>query len=207
MIPPVISRGSPPRLAPGDASMRSGHADELRVAVATRLNKSPGPRKPRPGMIRSGFAGSGESLLAQRPGAKGRRRIGRFGQFPMLVQMGGDQSLSMPGFCAHPQGLAGRGAATLPASLSRRSCECQARERRRRTGIQNFRTTGRGSYPGGSADFGFNCGNRITSRMLSWPRSIMHRRSMPMPMPPAGGMPCSRATRKSSSSFCCSPPA
>ena len=55
--------------------------------------------------------------------------------------------------------------------------------------------------------FGFNCGNRITSRMLSWPSSIMHRRSMPMPMPPAGGMPCSSATRKSSSSFCCSPPA
>ena len=25
--------------------------------------------------------------------------------------------------------------------------------------------------------FGFNCGKRITSRMLSWPRSIMHRRS------------------------------
>ena len=55
--------------------------------------------------------------------------------------------------------------------------------------------------------FGFNCGNRITSRMLSWPSSIMHKRSMPMPMPPAGGMPCSSATRKSSSSFCCSPPA
>jgi len=29
--------------------------------------------------------------------------------------------------------------------------------------------------------FGFHCGNKITSRMLSWPRSIMHRRSMPMP--------------------------
>src|ERR1043165_362130 len=55
--------------------------------------------------------------------------------------------------------------------------------------------------------FGFNCGKRITSRMLSWPRSIMQRRSMPMPMPPAGGMPCSRATRKSSSSFCGSPQA
>ena len=55
--------------------------------------------------------------------------------------------------------------------------------------------------------FGFSCGNRMTSRMLSWPSSIMHRRSMPMPMPPAGGMPCSRATIKSSSSFCCSPPA
>ncbi len=49
-------------------------------------------------------------------------------------------------------------------------------------------------------------GTGITSRMLSrWPSNIMHRRSMPMPMPPAGGMPCSSATRKSSSSFCCSP--
>ena len=27
--------------------------------------------------------------------------------------------------------------------------------------------------------FGFNCGKRITSRMLSWPRSIMQRRWMP----------------------------
>jgi hypothetical protein len=36
------------------------------------------------------------------------------------------------------------------------------------------------------AHFGFNCGKRITSRMLSWPRSIIQRRSMPMPMPPAG---------------------
>ena len=54
---------------------------------------------------------------------------------------------------------------------------------------------------------GRSCGNRITSRMLSWPRSIMHNRSIPTPMPPAGGIPCSRATRKSSSSFCCSPPA
>src|SRR5438132_64091 len=43
--------------------------------------------------------------------------------------------------------------------------------------------------------------------MLSWPSSIMQRRSMPIPMPPAGGMPCSSATRKSSSSFCRSPPA
>ena len=57
------------------------------------------------------------------------------------------------------------------------------------------------------AYFGFNCGNKITSRMLSWPSSIMHNRSMPMPMPPAGGIPCSSAARKSSSIFCCSPPA
>src|SRR5665213_1700565 len=33
---------------------------------------------------------------------------------------------------------------------------------------------------GSQLHFGFNCGNRITSRMLSWPRSIMPRRSMPM---------------------------
>src|SRR6266404_7818633 len=44
-------------------------------------------------------------------------------------------------------------------------------------------------------------GNRITSRMLSAPVSIMTRRSIPMPIPPAGGMPCSSASRKSSSSF------
>ena len=55
--------------------------------------------------------------------------------------------------------------------------------------------------------FGFNCGNKITSRLLSCPSNIMQSRSMPMPMPPAGGIPCSRATKKSSSNFCCSPPA
>jgi len=58
-----------------------------------------------------------------------------------------------------------------------------------------------------ASHLGFSCGNRITSRMLSWPRSIMQRRSIPRPMPPAGGMPCSSAIRKSSSSFCFSPPA
>ena len=68
-------------------------------------------------------------------------------------------------------------------------------------------TTGWKPVPPPAHHFGFNCGNRITSRILSWPSSIMHSRSMPMPMPPAGGMPCSSATRKSSSSFCCSPPA
>ena len=36
---------------------------------------------------------------------------------------------------------------------------------------------------------GFIKGNKITSRMLSAPVSIMTSRSMPSPMPPAGGMP------------------
>src|SRR4029079_10824644 len=27
--------------------------------------------------------------------------------------------------------------------------------------------------------FGFNCGKSVTSRTLSWPKSIMHRRLMP----------------------------
>src|SRR5512144_2447672 len=31
---------------------------------------------------------------------------------------------------------------------------------------------------------GLSCGNRMTSRILSWPSSIMQRRSMPRPMPP-----------------------
>src|SRR5437016_13919831 len=44
-------------------------------------------------------------------------------------------------------------------------------------------------------------GNRITSRMLSAPVSIMTRRSIPMPIPPAGGIPCSRPNRNSSSSL------
>jgi hypothetical protein len=35
----------------------------------------------------------------------------------------------------------------------------------------------------------------MTSRMLSWPSNIMQSRSMPIPIPPAGGMPCSRAIR------------
>ena len=43
------------------------------------------------------------------------------------------------------------------------------------------------------AHFGFNCGKRITSRMLSWPRSIMQRRSM------ANDQTCSPACRNASS--------
>ena len=54
---------------------------------------------------------------------------------------------------------------------------------------------------------GRNCGKSITSRMLSAPVSRMQRRSMPTPMPPAGGMPCSSASRKSWSMFCFSSPA
>src|ERR1019366_6734379 len=36
-------------------------------------------------------------------------------------------------------------------------------------------------------------GKRITSRMLSAPVSIMTSRSIPIPIPPAGGIPCSSA--------------
>src|ERR1035437_6296898 len=53
---------------------------------------------------------------------------------------------------------------------------------------------------------GRNCGNKMTSRRLSAPVSIMTSRSIPMPMPPAGGMPCSSASRKSSSTFWASAP-
>jgi len=55
--------------------------------------------------------------------------------------------------------------------------------------------------------FGLSSGKRITSRIDSAPVNVMTRRSMPTPMPPAGGMPYSSAVRKSSSSFCCSSPA
>src|SRR5262249_42072617 len=42
-------------------------------------------------------------------------------------------------------------------------------------------------------------GNRITSRMLGEFVSSITSRSIPTPSPPAGGIPCSRADRKSSS--------
>jgi hypothetical protein len=32
-----------------------------------------------------------------------------------------------------------------------------------------------------AAYLGFNCGNRITLRMFTWPSGTIHRRSMPMP--------------------------
>ena len=41
--------------------------------------------------------------------------------------------------------------------------------------------------------------NRMTSRIVVWPVSNITSRSMPTPSPPVGGMPCSRAKRKSSS--------
>src|SRR5205807_9554122 len=50
--------------------------------------------------------------------------------------------------------------------------------------------------------FGLNSGNRITSRMDSAPVSSMVSRSIPSPKPPAGGMPCSSASKNSSSTFC-----
>jgi len=55
--------------------------------------------------------------------------------------------------------------------------------------------------------FGRSSGNRITSRIDSAPVSNMVSRSIPRPKPPAGGMPCSSATRNSSSTFCVSSPA
>src|SRR5439155_15958292 len=48
---------------------------------------------------------------------------------------------------------------------------------------------------------GRKSGNRITSRMVWVLVSSMTRRSMPMPSPPAGGMPCFSARTKSSSIF------
>src|SRR4029453_12061395 len=41
-------------------------------------------------------------------------------------------------------------------------------------------------------------GNRMTSRMLDTSVSSINNRSMPSPSPPAGGIPCSSAVRKSS---------
>ena len=46
---------------------------------------------------------------------------------------------------------------------------------------------------------GFMVGNRMTSRMEVLPVSSMTHRSMPMPMPPVGGIPYSSALMKSSS--------
>src|SRR5207249_2142416 len=46
---------------------------------------------------------------------------------------------------------------------------------------------------------GRSCGKRITSRMDVWLVSSMTSRSMPIPSPAVGGMPCSSARRKSSS--------
>jgi beta-N-acetylhexosaminidase len=44
-----------------------------------------------------------------------------------------------------------------------------------------------------------SAGNRITSRMLGLSVSSITSRSMPMPQPPAGGMPYSSARMKSAS--------
>ncbi len=45
--------------------------------------------------------------------------------------------------------------------------------------------------------FRFSSGNSTTSRIVGAPVSIITSRSIPMPMPPAGGMPCSRVSMKS----------
>jgi hypothetical protein len=55
--------------------------------------------------------------------------------------------------------------------------------------------------------FGLSSGNKITSRIDSAPVSSMVSRSIPRPNPPAGGIPCSSASRNSSSIFCVSSPA
>ena len=55
--------------------------------------------------------------------------------------------------------------------------------------------------------FGLSSGKRMTSRIDSAPVRSIVRRSTPRPNPPAGGIPCSSARRKSSSSFCVSSPA
>lgn len=49
----------------------------------------------------------------------------------------------------------------------------------------------------------FNNGNAITSRMLEWSVSSMTSLSNPMPIPPVGGIPYSRAVMKSSSTETC----
>ena len=46
-----------------------------------------------------------------------------------------------------------------------------------------------------SVSSGFMVGNRMTSRMVSAPVSSMTQRSMPIPMPPVGGIPYSMAVR------------
>ena len=55
--------------------------------------------------------------------------------------------------------------------------------------------------------FGLSSGNNITSRIDSAPVNNIANRSMPMPKPPAGGIPCSSASKNSSSIFCVSSPA
>ena len=62
-----------------------------------------------------------------------------------------------------------------------------------------------GDRPGGYTRI-IKLGKRMVSRMLSAPVRRMIRRSIPKPIPPAGGMPCSSAVRKSVSMSCCSSP-
>jgi hypothetical protein len=67
--------------------------------------------------------------------------------------------------------------------------------------------TQRRSQSDGYSFFGRSNGNKITSRMDSAPVSSIVSRSIPRPKPPAGGMPCSSASKNSSSIFCFSSPA
>ena len=51
--------------------------------------------------------------------------------------------------------------------------------------------------------FYFNNGKAITSRMLEWSVSSMTSLSNPIPIPPVGGIPYSKAVMKSSSTMTC----
>ena len=68
----------------------------------------------------------------------------------------------------------------------------------------------RRSHSDGYSFFGRSKGNRITSRMDSAPVSSIVSLSIPIPTPPAGGIPCSRANRMTRScnvSVCSNRPA
>ena len=61
-------------------------------------------------------------------------------------------------------------------------------------GEEREREEGEEARPEGHQLFsGRSSGNSITSRMLGWLVSIITSRSMPMPKPAVGAMPCSRA--------------
>ncbi len=82
-----------------------------------------------------------------------------------------------------------------------------AREVVKKYGYWFLRTTSSKGEKLDHPTFRFSCGNSTTSRIDSAPVSIMTRRSIPIPIPPAEGMPYSSARRKSSSTFCVSSPA
>ncbi len=91
----------------------------------------------------------------------------------------------------------GGGPGLVGASLAQARPPSRPRFRSRWTTTRTTLPLGPGLRP--LQRSGRSCGKRITSLMESAPRRIMARRSMPIPSPPAGGMPYSRARRKSSS--------